>query len=90
MWIEETLHQEEVEINDEKNEDIGFEYFVTTLITIEKVGSSNVTLVTVEILESTQVTSDATIVKIVKLESSNVTLVTDGNNIMGANQTKSW
>ena len=39
------------------------------------------TLVTVEILESTLVTSYATIVTIVKVESSNVTLVSEDNNI---------
>ena len=45
--MKETLHQEEVECNDEKNEYTGFEsFYTTTLVTIEKFESSNVTLVT--------------------------------------------
>ena len=55
--------QEEVESNGEKNKN-----------TVEKLESSNVTIVT----------SDVTLVTIVKLESSNVTLISEDKSIIGA------
>ena len=61
----------------EKNGNTGLEPFNVTLVTMEELDSSSVTLVNY----------NATLVTLEDLESSNVTLVSEDNNMMGANLT---
>ena len=61
----------------EKNGKYGLEPFNVTLVTMEELDSSNVTLVNL----------NATIVTLENLESSNVTLVSEDKDIMEANLT---
>ena len=59
----------------EKNGNTGLEPFDVTLVTVEDLDSSDVTLVN----------SNATLVTVENLEYSNVTLGSEGKNIMGVN-----